>query len=78
MKYFVYYDYGSCNYGDHDSGLQEFDSLAAAIEFVNTYQDGRILAEERSGWGSYRIIEGREVPTITLKHERAGDVDDTR
>ncbi len=30
MKFFVYHDSGSCNQGDHSSGLEEFDTLEEA------------------------------------------------
>lgn len=30
MKYFLYFDTGSCNYGDHKTGLEQFDTLEQA------------------------------------------------
>lgn len=50
--FYVYYNSGSCNFGDHDSGLEEFPSLEAALEFIE---------EKKKHWdidGSWCIIRG--------------------
>lgn len=35
MKYFVYYDAGSCNDGSHTNGLEEFDDRVTAERRVD-------------------------------------------
>jgi hypothetical protein len=39
MPYFVYYDRGSCNDGDHKSGLKRFATLEEAQTFAAEYVD---------------------------------------
>lgn len=37
MKYFLNYDFGSCNDGDHYSGLEEFDTLEELHQWVKDH-----------------------------------------
>lgn len=30
MLFYLWYEYGSCNYGDHETCLEDFDTLEAA------------------------------------------------
>ncbi len=30
VKYYLWYNYGGCNTGDHSTGVEEFSTLAAA------------------------------------------------
>lgn len=54
MKYHVYFSVGSCNQGDHEVGLQEFNELAEAQLFVANLEKNGIF-------GSAVIVHGVQV-----------------
>lgn len=35
MTYFVHYDYGYCNNGSHEVGIEKFDSLDQVKKFID-------------------------------------------
>ena len=47
-KFFVFYDYGSCNDGSHSSGAEEFDTLEEALKCIEVEHWSRARAEY---WG---------------------------
>jgi hypothetical protein len=55
MRWFLYYNSGSCNYGDHYSGLETFDTLKDARERV------AFLQKENFNNLFYTLIEGRVI-----------------
>ncbi len=56
MKYWLYYNIGACNDGDHDYGLESFQTLVEV-------QDRIIELKKRDYMGGYyTIIRGEEVP----------------
>ena len=54
MRYFVFYVYGSCQSGDRNAGMAEFDSLDLALEefkeIERDHSDAQIV-----------IVEGEEI-----------------
>lgn len=55
MKYFLIWDYGSCNEGDHTTGIGEYDLLESA------QAEGERIDQRNGGYGSYTIIFGTEI-----------------
>ncbi len=55
MRWFVYWNLGSCNQGDHDCDLQEFSSLAEAEDKVKELK-GRYTLEGLCSDGYVRMI----------------------
>ncbi len=55
--FYVYYNYGSCNEGDHDCGLVQFATLIQAIDFIREKKDS-------SGYdGQFTLVKGEEIRT---------------
>ena len=55
-RFFVYYDYGSCNDGSHSSGLEAFDTLEEAQDYCSSIQS-RVSLEE----GEMVVIHGERL-----------------
>lgn len=60
MRWFVYYDKGRCNDGDHDNGLEGFDTRELALLRISELRSTN-YSEDNDVIG---MIEGesREVP----------------
>lgn len=59
MPFFVYWDKGSCNDGDHDTGLEEFDSAKAALERIKEIKSFNFAFN-----GYVTLIEGDTVDMV--------------
>lgn len=59
MRYFVYFDRGRCDDGDHEAGLEPFDTLDEARAF-EADQFRKCLG----GSCSTCIVHGDEMPTF--------------
>lgn len=57
MSYYVYYNYGSCNDGDHAVGLEPFETLEEA-KFWISVEVSRLWFAERD---DFTIFVGRIV-----------------
>lgn len=55
--YFVYWNKGRCNDGDHDSGLEQVADLDAAIRLKAEIQKTNFYGD----WDTVRIIVGEEL-----------------
>lgn len=56
----VYYNFGSCNYGDHGCGLESFATLEEALARAGELARLALVCECEDSQPV--IIEGREVP----------------
>ena len=56
-RYWVYWDKGRCNDGDHDSGFEPFDSYELAVQKANDVRSYNWY----SGYGTVSIVIGTEV-----------------
>ena len=57
MMYFVYYDKGRCNDGDHDNALEEYRTLDEAKTRIDALRP-LVLTDE----GTLRLFAGMELP----------------
>lgn len=55
--FFVHYDYGSCNDGDHPHGLEEFGTEQEALAYIAHCKQSNCFAQD----GYFVVIEGRRI-----------------
>lgn len=54
MRYYVVYDAGTCNQGDHDNGCRPFTEYVDAIRFFDE-------CARRYGMNNVTLVHGTEV-----------------
>ncbi len=57
MSFFVYWNHGGCNYGDHEYGFEKFATLELARKKV-----AEVLAEDRQA--TVEIVHGHSVELV--------------
>lgn len=58
MAFFVYWDKGCCNDGDHSTGLEEFDTAKEALEKIKEIKQYNFFN------GYITMIEGETVEQV--------------
>lgn len=71
MKYYLYYNTGGCNYGDHYCKLEEFDDLAAVADRIEELRKYELSDDEYSvihGVDMTKQFQQMAIPTTEVPH----------